>query len=52
MDTDVELPKLEENQKSFAGIPEAIFVVSGKLIDFRQFFDNLVVINGPTWIKI
>lgn len=24
----VELPKLPENQKSFAGIPEAVFVVS------------------------
>lgn len=24
----IELPKLPENQKSFAGIPEAVFVVS------------------------
>lgn len=24
----VEMPKLPENQKSFAGIPEAVFVVS------------------------
>lgn len=27
MDT-IEMPKLPENQKSFAGIPEAIFLVS------------------------
>lgn len=29
MDT-VEMPKLPENQKTFAGIPEAIFLVSMK----------------------
>lgn len=32
MDT-VEMPKLPENQKSFAGIPEAIFLVSKSSTD-------------------
>ena len=30
MDT-VEMPKLPENEKSFAGIPEAVFLVSKNL---------------------
>ena len=28
MTSSVELPKLPENQKSYAGIPEAVFVVN------------------------
>lgn len=34
----VELPKLPENQKSFAGIPEAVFVVSLKIIIYNLTF--------------
>lgn len=29
------MPKLGENQKSFAGIPEAVFVVSEKLKNYK-----------------
>lgn len=42
----IELPKLPENQKSFAGIPEAVFVVSASAI-----YNNITSFTGLTWIR-
>lgn len=40
----IEMPKLAENQKSFAGIPEAIFLVSciNQCLIGRLCYHNLI----------
>lgn len=45
-----ELPKLPENQKSFAGIPEAVFVVSSIQMHDLNRLHNLKTITHYTFI--
>lgn len=42
-----ELPKLPENQKSFAGIPEAVFVVSfSHMHDLKRLHNLKTIIHS------
>lgn len=38
-----DLPALPANEKTYAGIPEAVFVVSAKLLGFIHFLPSNVV---------